>query len=48
MSKYDQVYYMIVLPRQDDLKRDVFPFLTSDDATAKLPFEHTVLTPIEN
>ncbi|MBI5926701.1 MAG: hypothetical protein HY836_14015 [Aquabacterium sp.] len=43
MSKYDQEYYMIVLPRQDDLNTNVFPFLTPDEATAKLPFEHSVL-----
>lgn len=48
MSMYDQEYYMIVLPRQDDLKKDVLPFLTPDYATAKLPFEHTVLKPTEN
>lgn len=43
MSKYDQDYYMIVLPRQDDLKTNVFPFLTPNDDTAKLPYEHSLL-----
>lgn len=43
MSKYDHDYYMIVLPRQDDLKTNVFPFLTPDETTAKLPYEYSVL-----
>lgn len=43
MSKYDVEYNVIVLPRQHDQRRDVLPFLTPDDATSKLPFEHSVL-----
>lgn len=43
MSKYDQDYYMIVLPRQDDLKINVFPYLTPNEDTAKLPFEYSIL-----
>jgi hypothetical protein len=43
MSTYDDQYYFLVQPREDDKKVDVLPVLTPGETIAKLPFEYEAL-----
>lgn len=43
MSQFDNEYYFLLQPRDDDKDVDVLPFLTPDETTAKLPYQYAVL-----
>jgi len=43
MNKYNNEYFFLVQPRDDDKDVDVLPFLTPDETTAKLPYQYAVM-----
>lgn len=43
MNQFENEYFFLVQPRDDNKDLDVLPFLTPDDTTAKLPYQYAVL-----
>ncbi|MDO9006088.1 MAG: hypothetical protein Q7V20_21805 [Aquabacterium sp.] len=43
MNDFDNQYFFVLQPRDDEKTVDVLPFLTPDESTAKLPFQYEVL-----